>query len=991
LPWYQSCPYGKDKWPWVDHYPQAIGWHDNPQEKEMVPVAVAQHPLSNIGRSFHHYNQPETDKYDLTPFTDQGLCFEEQWSRALEVDPEFVFVTGWNEWSAGAQVMGEDVNKSLLKWCFYPGAQLGKGGKVLKPGDHYFIDQYNQEFSRDIEPMTGGHTDNYYYQLMANIRKYKGMEKPASVGSPVSINIKGNFNQWNQVETAFYDHIGDKEHRNSPGQGQAGPYVNKTGRNDLVTMKVTYNASAVYFYAETANTLTPSTDPNWMLLFIDADQNKETGWEGYDFVVNAKVSDRKTTTLSSLNEDGSLGKSIPISYQVDKNKLMIKVQRTDLNQNKKLAFDFHWADNIQKIGDITEFFLNGDNAPERRANYRFQTGNTDYHVSINGKDTNDGSALIPFRTITRAAQKAQPGDVITVHAGTYRERINPPRGGTSDSMRITYQAAPGEKVEIKGSEIVTNWEKIKDDVWQAIVPNLVFGDFNPFNDLIHGDWFKDKGRKHHTGAVYLNGEWLTEAPSLEDVMKPTNVNPLWFGKVDAQSTTIWAQFKDVDPNKEIVEINVRQTVFYPDQPGRNFITVRGFILKDAATPWAPPTAEQIGLIGTNWSKGWIIENNIISHSICSGITLGKYGDEFDNKSANSAEGYVKTIERAHAFRIPWTRENIGHHIVRNNTISHCEQTGIVGSLGCAFSTITGNTIHDIHVRQLFTGAEMAGIKFHGAIDVEISHNYIYRTNRGLWLDWMAQGTRVSANLFQDNTSEDVYTEVNHGPFVFDNNVFLSKVNLWDMSEGGTYAHNLMAGIIITNPDRNRLTPFLLPHSTELAGSNHIVGGDHRFYNNIFVGDFGKGGEKINYEPLPEIPIYSPRGSDYGLCAYNVCEVPIFSAGNIYLNGARPYPKEINPLVLEEDVKVKVLEEGGVTYLQMTLPAPLLMSDTKIVSSRLLSKTMISDLGYENADGTPIIIGWDYFGKKINSQHPTPGPFANLAQGHFNLTIWPQQN
>ena len=167
-------------------------------------------------------------------------------------------------------------------------------------------------------------------------------------------------------------------------------------------------------------------------------------------------------------------------------------------------------------------------------------------------------------------------------------------------------------------------------------------------------------------------------------------------------------------------------------------------MRHAATPWAPPTAEQIGLIGTHWSKGWIIENNVISHSVCSGIALGKHGDEFDNTSANTAEGYVKTIERAHAHAIAWTKENIGHHIVRNNTISHCEQAGIVGSLGPVFSVVTGNTIHDIHVRRLFTGAEMAGIKFHAAIDTEISRNHIYRTCRGLWLDWMAQGTRVSA-------------------------------------------------------------------------------------------------------------------------------------------------------------------------------------------------------------------------------------------------------
>lgn len=146
------------------------------------------------------------------------------------------------------------------------------------------------------------------------------------------------------------------------------------------------------------------------------------------------------------------------------------------------------------------------------------------------------------------------------------------------------------------------------------------------------------------------------------------------------------------------------------------------------------------MIGTHWSKGWVIEKNIVSHSICSGIALGKYGDQWDNTSANTAEGYVKTIERA--LQSGWSKQHIGHHVVRNNTVSYCEQAGIVGSLGPVFSVVTGNTIHDIALRQSFTGAEMAGIKFHAAIDVEISHNHIYRTFRGLWLDWMAQGTRV---------------------------------------------------------------------------------------------------------------------------------------------------------------------------------------------------------------------------------------------------------
>jgi alpha-N-arabinofuranosidase len=133
------------------------------------------------------------------------------------------------------------------------------------------------------------------------------------------------------------------------------------------------------------------------------------------------------------------------------------------------------------------------------------------HVASKGDDANPGTWAAPLRTIQRAADLAQPGDVITVHQGTYRERVSPPRGGTADKRRIVYEAAKGEKVEIKGSEVVTNWAKVQNDTWKVILPNSFFGSFNPYSDLIRGDWFDPRRRQHHTGAVYLNGDWLTEA------------------------------------------------------------------------------------------------------------------------------------------------------------------------------------------------------------------------------------------------------------------------------------------------------------------------------------------------------------------------------------------------------------------------------------------------------------------------------------------------
>jgi alpha-L-arabinofuranosidase len=586
----------------------------------------------------------------------------------------------------------------------------------------------------------------------------------------------------------------------------------------------------------------------------------------------------------------------------------------------------------------------------------------EYHISVNGSDDHAGTSAQPLKTLSKAADVAQAGDVILVHEGTYRERVTPPRGGTSDTKRIVYRAAAGEKVAVKGSEVVKGWEKVQDDTWKVTIANDFFGDFNPYNDLIAGDWFHGKGRDHHTGAVYLNEHWLTEAAKLDEVLQPAGDTPLWFGKVDETNTTIWAQFKGVNPNETAVEINVRQAVFYPAQTGVNYITVRGLTMMHAATPWAPPTAEQIGLIGTHWSKGWIIEDCDIRYSTCVGITLGKHGDQWDNTSADTAEGYVKTIERALARG--WSKENIGHHVVRNNHIAHCEQAGLVGSMGAVFSTISDNVIHDIHIRQLFTGAEMAGIKIHAAIDTEISRNHIYRTCRGIWLDWMAQGTRVTRNLLHDNkASEDLFVEVNHGPFLIDNNIFLSGRSLLDMSQGGAYAHNLFAGQIRLRPELSRETPFHPAHSTEVAGLLNISGGDDRFYNNLFIGPSS-------------------------LAAYSKAARPVYAQGNVYLNGATPCASEANSVVrTASEPDIQIAEEGKSVSLRITLDGSWQVPHTALVTTKRLGLAVVPKVAYENADGTPLTVDIDYFGNKRNTAAPSPGPFENPGEGELTLKVW----
>jgi len=589
----------------------------------------------------------------------------------------------------------------------------------------------------------------------------------------------------------------------------------------------------------------------------------------------------------------------------------------------------------------------------------------EYHVSPSGLNSNEGSKSKPFKTISAAALVAQPGDMVSVHEGVYRERINPPRGGVSADKRIVYQAASGERVVIKGSEVVKGWTKVQNDTWKVSLPDNFFGDFNPFKDLISGDWFRSNGNKIHTGAVYLNGEWLPETFTLADALKPIGKTPVWFTQADKANIMIWAQFKGSDPNTENVEVNARQTVFYPKSPSINYITVRGFTMEQAATPWAPPTAEQIGLIGTHWSKGWVIENNTIRHSACSGISLGKHGDEFDNTSQNSAVGYVKTINRA--LKRGWSKKNIGHHCVRNNHISYCGQTGIVGSMGAIFSLVTSNDIHDIHLGRAFSGAEMAGIKFHGAIDTVISNNHIYRCggHGGIWLDWMTQGTRVTGNLLHDNGG-DLFVEVNHGPFLVDNNIFLSPGGLLEASGGGAYVHNIFGGKVRLGVEKSRDTPFHKPHSTAVAGLSKVVGDDERFCNNLFV-----------REP--------------GLSVYDAWKpVNLQAVGNLYLAGAKPSTNDRDALVAAEfDPSIKLEEKSDGWWLEMDIdPSWISKQKRSVVTTEVLGKAKVPDAPFENNDGTPYRLDKDYSGKTRNADNPAPGPFSVQGGKQIQIKVWP---
>lgn len=351
-PVYNMGPKRPDHWGWLEIAPQHGFVETESGGFEQVTVGVSQNwskergltamnAPGSFGRSYTnrngHSQDPEAVNY--------GLNFQEQWERALELDPELVFITGWNEWIAGR----------FEEW---------------QQQHNAFPDQYSQEHSRDIEPMKGGYGDNYYYQMVANIRRFKGMPEKQEYSPAKKVTIDGEFDEWDGVLPYFRSHKGSTLERNSPGWGDL-HYENKTGRNDIVGAKVTHDAKNLYFYVETAAPLTSPQDLAWMRLFIDIDRDKATGWEGYDFVINRTEPGRKAVIERNVGE-WQWEKVGEVAYSFSGNQLEINVPFKSLGIEGKPNIEFKWSDNMQEEGNIMDFLLHGDVAPAGRFNYYYQ-------------------------------------------------------------------------------------------------------------------------------------------------------------------------------------------------------------------------------------------------------------------------------------------------------------------------------------------------------------------------------------------------------------------------------------------------------------------------------------------------------------------------------------------------------------------------------------------------------------------------------------------
>jgi len=598
-------------------------------------------------------------------------------------------------------------------------------------------------------------------------------------------------------------------------------------------------------------------------------------------------------------------------------------------------------------------------------------------------DANPGTEDWPLLTIQAAADLAQPGDTILVRPGVYREEVIPPRGGDSPSRPITYLAAPGGDVSIRGSERITTWTDQGSGVWMVELDTAFFGDYNPFARKVAGAWMH-RNPGHRLGDVYCNGRAFGEKLDMKAVRSAPNT---WhtdqdYGYVNKTSfpqarqypdgkIRIWANFGKLDPNENLAEINARATCIFPEKAGLKHIVIDGFDIRHAAPQWGDIYTLEQGAIGTKYGYRWTIQNCTITNSRNIGISLG-VSDEVHFPKRDEG-GLLEG-----GSNIPPIDE-IGHHVIRNNVIKRCGQTSIYGCYGAVGCLIEGNVISETNYRNEWFGSNQAAIKILFPINVVIRDNLIIGTpkvrngTRGIWLDWGSQNTRVTGNVVCDfNTSgEGLKLEVNFGPLVVDNNVFV-RSKIMEEGDGTLLAHNLFYDCRFNfSASPKRIVPYFKPHSTVRAGKTGPTLRHEKIFNNVIIG-----GEGFVRKGLIR------RNADASGFTVN---------NNVYLAGAGKFPGQDADSIVDPDHPGGEFKfDGSSASIICKLPKSALDVKYPLITSKFMGKVPLADMFMEHPDGRALNITSDFYDRSIESGKVIPGPFQKLEEAGGVFKLWPKQ-
>ena len=371
--WYNNEK-GINCWAWGTMYPQKGGFVKENGGRSLEQMCVMcgfwvnGSYDTNAGRSYtkatgepKELSQGDWNMgFGLYPQTSGlGLAYQEQFDRAIDRAPRLIMITGWNEWWAGRwETPGQMIAYEYVSTS-----------DKKDPKHNIYVDNFNPEYSRDIEPMKGGFGDNYYYQTVMNVRTYKGSRSQEAAFGQRTIDIGSDAVQWLGVGPEFRDVYGDVAHRNHPSHVGGMRYTDDSGRNDILTCKVSVDAEYLYIYADCADDITAPGDAKWMNLFLKTDGSDENGWYGFDYVIN-RERDGGACSVEKFTDGWNTEKAGEAEYVVSGKRIAVKISRALVGYNGE-TLDFKWADNSVDDGQIMSFIDKGDAAPDGRFCFRY--------------------------------------------------------------------------------------------------------------------------------------------------------------------------------------------------------------------------------------------------------------------------------------------------------------------------------------------------------------------------------------------------------------------------------------------------------------------------------------------------------------------------------------------------------------------------------------------------------------------------------------------
>ena len=337
--------------PWMEwNYPQN-------NYNGTMSVSLAQHPgakmseqdESNWGRGFDF-----TKFMNYSKNMELGTNFAGQWKTVFDNNADSskqkinnVFVTGFNEWQA---IKKEDGNKV------------------------FFVDTFNEEYSRDIEMMKGGYEDNYYLQLADYVKQFKFSEAKHYLVPKATMDLsEDGLDAWSSVHSVYRDFTGDARERNHADAFGVSTYVDQSNRNDIASVAVIHDDENLYVKIETVDPITAwnGSDLNWMNLLIKVDDDLTNSFAGFKYIVNRKPGSGKTSIEKSLG-GYSWQDAGQADYAIYGNTMVLSVPLSALGlSGDDCRVQIKVSDNVTHYDDIMDYYVSGDSAPIGRLSYSY--------------------------------------------------------------------------------------------------------------------------------------------------------------------------------------------------------------------------------------------------------------------------------------------------------------------------------------------------------------------------------------------------------------------------------------------------------------------------------------------------------------------------------------------------------------------------------------------------------------------------------------------